>query len=215
MSKYLFQPIYFNVLFVVVGILRGIIFENLFTMIFLCCALNFFIFKKITTISRSKNENYAPDPRSQLVTTRARANPNLALVCSLSHGHSFSSIGYRALDKRCCATSQKNSKETIMDFSTAKLEDKQRIFNKILSVLRTTTIFVGKDKVAYNLQAIIYLAILHYNIGEAAGRNDNQNSVSDVYITSITARWKAASNDKSALPLEGKQFGPARCNGRN
>jgi hypothetical protein len=45
-----------------------------------------------------------------------------------------------------------------MDFSTAKLEDKQRIFNKILSALRTTTIFVGKDKVAYNLQAIIYLA---------------------------------------------------------
>ena len=35
---------------------------------------------------------------------------------------------------------------------------KQRIFNKILSALRTTTIFVGKDKVAYNLQAIIYLA---------------------------------------------------------
>ena len=44
------------------------------------------------------------------------------------------------------------------DFSTATLEDKQRIFNKILSALRTTTIFVGKDKVAYNLQAIIYLA---------------------------------------------------------
>ena len=44
------------------------------------------------------------------------------------------------------------------DFSTANLEDKQRIFNKILSALRTTTIFVGKNKVAYNLQAIIYLA---------------------------------------------------------
>ena len=44
------------------------------------------------------------------------------------------------------------------DFSAATLEEKQRIFKRILSALRTTTIFVGKDKVAYNLQAIIYLA---------------------------------------------------------
>jgi hypothetical protein len=47
------------------------------------------------------------------------------------------------------------------------------------------------------------LGLLHYNIGEAAGHNDTQNSVSDVYITSITAWWKAAKqecNDKSALP---------------
>ena len=44
------------------------------------------------------------------------------------------------------------------DFSAATLEEKQRIFKRILSVLRTTTIFVGKNKVAYNLQAIIYLA---------------------------------------------------------
>ena len=46
----------------------------------------------------------------------------------------------------------------MMDFSAATLEEKQRIFKRILSVLRTTTIFVEKNKVAYNLQAIIYLA---------------------------------------------------------
>ncbi len=44
------------------------------------------------------------------------------------------------------------------DFSAATLEEKQRIFKRILSVLRTTTIFVGKNKKAYNLQATIYLA---------------------------------------------------------
>jgi hypothetical protein len=44
------------------------------------------------------------------------------------------------------------------DFSAATLEEKQRFFKRILSVLRTTTIFVGKNKMAYNLQAIIYLA---------------------------------------------------------
>ena len=66
--------------------------------------------------------------------------------------------GYREFNKRCCATSQKNLKETMKDFSAATLEEKQRMFKKIISVLRTTTIFVGKNKVAYNLQAIIYLA---------------------------------------------------------
>ena len=44
------------------------------------------------------------------------------------------------------------------DFSAATLEEKQRMFKRIISVLRTTAIFVGKKKVAYNLQAIIYLA---------------------------------------------------------
>ena len=44
------------------------------------------------------------------------------------------------------------------DLSAATLEEKQRMFKKIISVLHTTTIFVGKNKVAYNLQAIIYLA---------------------------------------------------------
>ena len=44
------------------------------------------------------------------------------------------------------------------DFSAATLEEKQRIFKRILSVLCTITIFVGKNKVAYNLPAIIYLA---------------------------------------------------------
>ena len=60
--------------------------------------------------------------------------------------------------------------------------------------------------------------LFNYDIGEAAGHNDTQNSVSDVYITSITARWKAAKQyctDKSALPFEGNQLEPARCNGRN
>ena len=33
---------------------------------------------------------------------------------------------------------------------------------------------------------------MHYNIGEAAGHNDTQNSVSDVYISPITAWWKTA-----------------------
>ena len=44
------------------------------------------------------------------------------------------------------------------DFSAANLEEKQRMFKKIISDLRTTTMFVGKNKVAYNLKAIIYLA---------------------------------------------------------
>ena len=44
------------------------------------------------------------------------------------------------------------------DFSAAKLEEKQRIFSKIISILLTTTIFVGKEKKVYNLQSIIYLA---------------------------------------------------------
>ena len=44
------------------------------------------------------------------------------------------------------------------DFSAAKLEEKQRILTRIISILLTTTIFVGKDKVVYNLQAIIFLA---------------------------------------------------------
>ncbi len=35
--------------------------------------------------------------------------------------------------------------------------------------------------------------LFHYNIGKAAGHNDTQSSVSDVYITSITARWKSSS----------------------
>ena len=43
-------------------------------------------------------------------------------------------------------------------FASLTLEEKQRTLRKILSVLRTTTIFVGKNKVAYKLQAIIYLA---------------------------------------------------------
>ena len=68
----------------------------------------------------------SPIKRDDTSQDVARANPNRARVWSLSQGHSFSSIGYWALDKRCCATSQKNSKETIMDFSTAKLEDSQR-----------------------------------------------------------------------------------------
>ena len=42
-------------------------------------------------------------------------------------------------------------------FASLTLEEKQRTLSKILSVLRTT-IFVGKNKVAYNLQAIIHLA---------------------------------------------------------
>ncbi len=44
-------------------------------------------------------------------------------------------------------------------FASPTLEEKQRTLSKILIVLRTTNDFVGKNKVAYNLQAIIYLAI--------------------------------------------------------
>ena len=45
------------------------IFKIIFTMIFLWCAMNFFISQKITTISHSKNEIYAPDPRSCVAWT--------------------------------------------------------------------------------------------------------------------------------------------------
>jgi hypothetical protein len=58
----------------------------------------------------------------------------------------------------CCANFAKNLNEAIKAFASLTLEEKQRILSKILSVLRTTTSFVGKNKVAYNLQAIIYLA---------------------------------------------------------
>ena len=43
-------------------------------------------------------------------------------------------------------------------FASLTLEEKHMTLSKILCVLRTTAIFVGKTKVAYNLQAIIYLA---------------------------------------------------------
>ncbi len=43
-------------------------------------------------------------------------------------------------------------------FALLTLEEKQWTLSKILSVLRTTTIYVGKNKVVYNLQSIIHLA---------------------------------------------------------
>ena len=78
------------------------------------------------------------------------------------------------------------------------------------SQVTSTPLLKGKTE---QISSRTYPLLLHYNIGEAAGHNDTQSSVSDVYITSITARWKAAKqecNDKSALPFkrESTRAGP-------
>ena len=45
-----------------------------------------------------------------------------------------------------------------MAFASLTVEEMVRTFNKVLLILRTTTILIGKEKVPNNLQVIEYLA---------------------------------------------------------